>query len=93
MNMMKYMAPCLVLTLIGPQMSEWTIYNGLSALITLPNGFQVAFSTRQLSQIGKSISVSEPNRPSLANLFILSCHICPSLACQVFTSTLEETFI
>ena len=46
MNVIKYEAPCLALTFIGPQMSEWINYNGFSTLIPLPNGFLVVFPAR-----------------------------------------------
>ena len=70
LNVMKYEAHHLVLTLIGLQILECINCNENSALVTLSNGFLVIFSTKQCSQIDIFSLESGPNRPSLANLFI-----------------------
>jgi len=46
---MKQFPSCLALTFIGQQMFEWISYNGLLALLALPNGNVVAFPARQYS--------------------------------------------
>ena len=57
---MKYEAPCLAFTLIGPYILECTSCNGYSALVPFPNGFLVAFSCKQNSQVGNSNFMFDP---------------------------------
>lgn len=53
-------------------LSEHVSYEGKNALVVFPNGFLVSFPPKQGSQRGESISMSWPNRLSLASMFILS---------------------